>query len=188
MFEGGNSMKWSKIFIYLFIVAVVGTMSYFITTYIVNGKNAEESSIAEQIEQKQSSNGMRENVEGTENELTKSDVNGAVAIKTTLLVEKSNKNQVVFEVVMNTHSVDMLQYDLPKLASISFGTSINTSGTFKWEPASNDSHHMMGYLKWDGAMDKNYQNINLDLKNIDNIPSRIFSWKKSNITDQILNK
>jgi hypothetical protein len=182
-------MKGLKIFSLLIAVVMVGAIGFYLTDFIMNGNKAEDSSIADQVKQSQSngSDSVRANVTGTESELTKSDSEGAVAIKTTFLTEKSSSNQLVFEVVMNTHSVDLQQYDLTQLATISFGTDTNNPGTFEWEPSSQDSHHMMGYLTWKGALDENYKKINLDLNNIDNISSRLFSWEKSKLIDEILN-
>lgn len=52
---------------------------------------------------------------------------------------------------------------------------------FEWEPENQDSHHMMGNLIWNGDMDENFKNINLNLNNIDNVPERKFTWKNEGI-------
>jgi hypothetical protein len=179
-------MKALKVVSFLVAFLVVGALGYYLTNLIIN--KAEGTSIAEQVKQNQpaSTNLVRENVKGTESELTKINTDGAVVIKTTLMAEKSSKDQLVFEVVMNTHSVDLTQYDLTQLASISFGVDSNNSGVFEWDPANRDSHHMMGNLVWKGTFDKNYKNISLNLNNIDGISLRNFTWEKNKLIDEVL--
>jgi hypothetical protein len=152
-------MKGIKILSLFIGVIAVGAIGYYITDFILHGDKAAENSIANQVKQSQSnqSNSVRTNVEGTESPLTKSNSEGAVSIKTTLLAEKSSNNQLVFEVVMNTHSVDLTQFDLAKLASIIFDQNSNNTGMFEWEPDNQDSHHMMGNLIWNGEVGKNYK-------------------------------
>lgn len=183
-------MKGLKIVSFLVAFLAVGAISYYLTNLIINRDKTDGTSIAEQIKQNQpaSQDSVRENVKGTEGELTKSDSEGAVAIKTTLMAEKSSREQLVFEVVMNTHSVDLSQYDLTQLASISFGSNSNNPGVFEWDSANRDTHHMMGNLIWKGTLDENYKNINLDLSNIDGIQLRNFTWNKNKLIDEILNK
>ncbi|WP_423799620.1 hypothetical protein [Neobacillus sp. SAB-20_R2A] len=180
-------MKGIKIIFFLIALFAVGAIGFYATNLIINGNEAEGKSMADQVKQNQSNVAKaRPNVEGMKSELTKSNSEGAVAIKTTLLPEKSSGGQLVFEVVMNTHSVDLLRYDLSQLASISFGADINNTGTFEWLPTNKDSHHMMGNLTWNGTLDKNYKNIDLEIIKIDNIPSRKFTWGKSKAIDEIL--
>jgi hypothetical protein len=180
-------MKKLKIVSFLIAVLVVGAIGYYFTNLFINGSKPEVRSIADQVKQNppNESNSVKDNVEGTESVLTRSNSEGTIAIKTTLLAEKSNSNKLVFEVVMNTHAGDLTQYDLTKLASISFGIDTNNSGMIEWEPTNTDSHHMMGNLIWIVELDKNYKNINLILNNIDNIPSRGFIWEKHKLIDEI---
>jgi hypothetical protein len=182
-------MKGLKVVSFLAALLAVGAMGFFLTNFIISSDKEEGSSIADQVKQSQpvSTDAVRENVTGTESELTKTNSEGAVAIKTTLLAEKSSKDQLVFEVVMNTHSVDLTQYDLTQLASISFGVDSNNSGVFEWDSANRDSHHMMGNLVWKGTLDNNYKTISLNLNNIDGISLRNFTWEKNKLIDEVLN-
>jgi hypothetical protein len=123
---------------------------------------------------------MRPDAEGVENTLTKTQSDGAVAVKATLIPEKSNKNKLDFEIVMNTHSVDLLQYDISNISEVSFGTEPATQD-FKWDASSSDSHHMMGYLIWNGDVKEGNDNISLNIKGIDDIPSRVFNWQKDEL-------
>lgn len=181
-------LKGLKIILLGVGVIVVGFSSFFITSYFINGNDDKGATITNQVIQNNDNTPSRPNVRGTENVLTKENSEGTVEIKTTLLTEKSSNNQLVFEVVMNTHSGDLLQYDFAKLANIGFGKETNKSGIFEWQPSNQDSHHLKGVLTWKGQIDKNPSFIDLDLKTIDQIPSRIFHWEKSKAIDEMLKK
>ena len=138
---------------------------------------SEEKTIASQVINTESKKNAQD--EGVEFSLQRIDSQGTVVIQATLLPEKSKSNLLVFEIAMNTHSGDLLQYEIENLAELSFGSNTNTSGTFEWELVNEDSHHMMGYLTWNG--DVLDDRITLNLNNIENIPSREFIWEKSDL-------
>ena len=168
--------KW--IIITLLFLAVGGIGGYFITSAVRSGNSTSETTKVDKVFE--ASEQMRLEAEGEENSLTKTQSEGAVAVKATLLQEKSNKNKLVFEIVMNTHSVDLLQYDISNISEVSFGTEPATRN-FKWDASSSDSHHMMGYLIWNGDVKDGYENISLNIKGIDQIPSRVFNWQKDEL-------
>lgn len=114
-----------------------------------------------------------------EPDLTRMNSLGAVGVGVTLPPEKSTSNELLFEIAMNTHSVDLLLYPLNELASPSFGELGNASGEFEWELTNENSHHLVGYLKWKGTVIE--ESVILEIKNIDNVPIRTFKWEKSEI-------
>lgn len=144
---------------------------------------SEEKTIAEPV--KTSGSSINEEVNNGESKLERIDSQGTVAIQATLLPEKSTSNQLYFKVAMNTHSGDLLQFELDKLAKIAFGSTINMSGGFEWELTSQDSHHVVGYLIWNGKVES--ESITLKLENIDDIPSRTFIWEKNDLTQIVQN-
>lgn len=135
---------------------------------------SEKNTIAAQGENTQSNDSTKD--KESESSLSRLDIQGTVSVKTTFLPDKSTSDELVFEVEMNTHSGDVLQYQLDKLVQLAFGTVVNTNGEFEWEPIKEDSHHLVGYLKWKGTISKD--SITLQLKDIDNIPSRSFTWER----------
>lgn len=172
-------MNRKKIFMIAGAAAIILFIGWFyIKQLALPDPVSEENTIASQVENTKLNNSTE--VKGKESDLSRLDSQGAVAVQATLLPEKSSLNELMFEIVMNTHSVDLLQYPLNELAQISFGTAINTTGEFKWEHANEDSHHMVGYLKWTGTIPED--SISLELTGIDNIPSRTFIWEKSDLT------
>lgn len=111
--------------------------------------------------------------------LSKIDSQGAVSIKVTPLLYQQTSEELIFEITMNTHSVDLLQYQLDELVQLSFGTTVVTNGEFEWELTSEDSHHLAGILKWKGPVLD--EDITLVIKDFDSIPTRKFQWKKTDI-------
>jgi len=184
-------MRGIKVVALVAAVIIVGFVGFYLTNFFLDGSKTKESSTSVKVQQSSSNKTSTEqtNAKEMESELTKINSEGAVEVKATLVPEKSSNSQLVFEVMMNTHSVNLSQYDFTKLAAISFGTNKNISGTFKWDSTNDESsHHVMGYLVWNGVFDNNYKAINLDLKDIDNVSSRVFTWEKSKSIDEISNK
>lgn len=166
------------VIIIIFIVGVGGLGGYYLTAIAKGSNEKAESTVAEHAEQ--TSQKMSSDAEGAENSLTKIQTQRVVTVKVTLLPEKSSNDKVVFEIVMDTHSVDLLQYEIDNVAEVSIDKKASAVGTV-WEPSSNDSHHVIGYLTWSGERNEDYKQISLTLKNIDNIPERVFSWQKDEL-------
>lgn len=79
-----------------------------------------------------------------------------------------------FEVIMNTHSVELTQYNVSEQSELIISGQV-AQGTFQWESVNNDPHHMKGYLKWEGNTDLKGP-FTLNIKGIDDIDSRHFTW------------
>jgi len=164
------------------ILTVIGACGiiFFIGWFYLSQLGSLDFFHKETVKAKQLSNTdpmKQENKEKLEKSLIKMDTQGAVGVEVTLLPDKSTSNELIFEVTMNTHSVDLLQYKLNELAHISFGAVENHSGEFHWEVTSEDSHHLVGLLKWKGSVSND--SIVLGLEGLDGVPLRIFSWDKS---------
>lgn len=119
-----------------------------------------------------------------QNVLSKTNSQGSVDMEVILIPEKSNSDFLLFEVALNTHTGDLLQYKLDDLAQISFGNTINKTGVFEWEIDNEDSHHTVGFLRWRGEVKSN-SSIELELKNIDKAASRSFTWDKNEVASSI---
>lgn len=170
-------MDKKKYFMGIGAIIIVIFIGWFYIEQLSVPKSSTTKTMAEQVENKGEVN--KENTVENESTLTRVDSQGSVTIQATLLPEKSHTNLLTFEIVMNTHSGDLLQYDIRDQAQLSFGTTINRTGTFEWKYTNKDSHHMSGYLMWKGNIDED--DINLELKNIENIPTRLFTWEKKDL-------
>jgi hypothetical protein len=95
---------------------------------------------------------------------------GAVTVKVKPAGRQGNR--VVFDVVLDTHSVE-LAYDLVALASLKDETG-QTYGAAEWQGGSG-GHHVSGRLLLEGPGDA-VQWLELELRDIGGVPSRIFRW------------
>ncbi len=110
----------------------------------------------------------------------------AVTFMNPLLKPEEAQGRLVFKVALDTHTGDLSQFDLTKLAVLrtSEGAVVDTG--FTWEPESESSHHRMGLLKLDGTVEgkplitHNTEYIELELKEI-GIPSRLFKWEGASL-------
>ncbi|WP_059172039.1 hypothetical protein [Bacillus sp. FJAT-27445] len=144
------------------------------------GQEGPDTTIAQKV---QETNENRPDVQGTESPLSKTDNQGAVTIKASVLPEESDGAKLTFEILMNTHSEDLSQYNLAELATISTGGK-ELPSNFEWRTDGQDSHHMKGMLIWTGqaVVDRD---VTLVVKNIGDIPERRFIWNlgEMNITN-----
>lgn len=127
----------------------------------------------------------------TEADLTRTSQGAGITVTVTfmnpLLKPEEVNGKLVFKVALDTHTVDLSQFDLTKLAVLhtSEGTVVNTG--FVWEPESESSHHRMGLLKLEATSEgkslisKETQYIELELKDI-GVPSRLFKWEGEYLT------
>ncbi len=99
-----------------------------------------------------------------------------------LMKPEESKDQLRFKITLDTHSVDLMQYDLTKLAVLRTSVGVVEKG-FNWEPGPESSHHRAGVLKLPNELDgkplfdESTEYIELELKGI-GLASRIFKWTK----------
>ncbi len=127
----------------------------------------------------------------TEADLTRTSQAAGITVTVTfvnpLLKPEEVNGRLVFKVALDTHTVDLLQFDLTKLAVLrtSDGTVVNTG--FTWEPESESSHHRSGLLKLEATTEgkplisKETKYIELELKDI-GVSSRLFQWEGEYLT------
>lgn len=96
---------------------------------------------------------------------------GAVEVEVKPVSVASGK-EVIFEVSMNTHSVE-LNYDYTKIAALTDDRS-NSYKPIKWV-GGNSGHHLEGELYFD-ALPQNPKELTFTLKGIDN-KVESFSWQ-----------
>jgi hypothetical protein len=110
-------------------------------------------------------------------DLTESDDQGAVTVEVKPLNLNETGDFLVFDVSMNTHSVD-LSMDLTQLAILSTDTG-KTVQAIQWD-APSGGHHVEGKLTFPKYLDgKNIfegaSNITIIIKDVD-APVRTFTW------------
>ena len=110
-------------------------------------------------------------------DLIRTDSQGAVEFSVQPLNLDNPGDSIVFEVSMNTHSVD-LRMDLSTLATLSADNGYSVQGV-SWD-GTLGGHHVSGKLSFPARSDgksilDGATKLTLSIKNID-APERIFSW------------
>ncbi|MBS4537752.1 hypothetical protein GOQ27_04720 [Clostridium sp. D2Q-11] len=99
------------------------------------------------------------------------------------LVEE-NKENLTFELMLNTHSVNLDDIDYANLVSLTTDKEIVISDGFRWEKTEGGGHHISGYLeiprKYEGTniIDDSTKFIEIEIRGLDNIESRKFRWEQ----------
>lgn len=121
----------------------------------------------------------------SEAELMRTSEAAGITVKVTFLnpLLKPEAEKLIFKVALDTHTVDLSQLDLTKLAVLRTGEGVVVNKGFTWEPESESSHHRAGLLKLDATFEgkplitKDTKYIELEMKEV-GVPSRIFKWTK----------
>ncbi|MDP2777951.1 MAG: hypothetical protein Q8O48_09950 [Anaerolineales bacterium] len=111
-------------------------------------------------------------------DLTRSDQQGAVTVEVTPLNLDDPSEQIEFDVVLDTHSVD-LSMDLATLATLTTDTGATVQATV-WD-APRGGHHVAGKLIFPATQESKSildgaTMLTLTIVNVD-APSRIFEWE-----------
>ncbi len=99
------------------------------------------------------------------------------------LAEK-NEDNLQFEVMLNTHSVNLDDIDYGNLVSLVTDNGEVISDGFQWLKTEGSGHHIFGYLeipkKYKGVdiIDSSTKYVELEIKGLDNIESRKFKWEE----------
>ncbi len=124
----------------------------------------------------------------TEADLTRTTTGAAITVAATflnpLLKPEEVNGKLVFKLALDTHSADLMSYDLTKMAVLRNSEGLAVEQGFTWEPQEESSHHRAGLLRVDASVggkplitqDTKY--IELELKGL-GIPSRLFKWEEA---------
>ena len=109
---------------------------------------------------------------------TRIDEQGAIIIEVTPLNLASPKDTLEFDVLMDTHSID-LSMELAMLATLTTNTGITVQATL-WD-APRGGHHVEGKLIFPATQDgksilAGASKLTLTISNVD-APSRLFEWE-----------
>jgi hypothetical protein len=125
-------------------------------------------------------------VELSEASLTRTSREAGIEVSATymnlLMAPEETGGRLIFKLALNTHSGNLLQFDLTKLAVLHTSEGISVDKGFIWEPLSESGHHRLGYLEVGATLNGrpliglNTQYIELELKGI-GTPSRVFKWE-----------
>lgn len=93
------------------------------------------------------------------------------------------KDELVFRVALNTHSVPLSEYNIGKSVQLTTDKGGSIAEGFTWQPESEADHHRSGLLKVQntGIFDQDTKWIRLELKDLAGIPVREFKWEGSDL-------
>lgn len=124
----------------------------------------------------------------TEAALTRTTLGEGIKVDATflnpLLKPEEAAGKLVFKIALDTHSGDLMAYDLTKLAVLRTSEGLTAEKSFTWEPQSESSHHRVGLLKLDAlakgkpVIAQATEYIELELRAI-GMPSRLFKWEEA---------
>lgn len=143
------------------------------------------------------SDGSQENIKEENDILNEagyilSDSQGAVSIAIAfenLLIEQDSEN-LVFSIMLNTHSVNLDEIDIASLATLENDQGLKIKDGFVWEIRSGGGHHLDGSLKiskiYNGTniIDKSTNSITLKITGLDGNETSEFTWNKEQL-DQL---
>lgn len=122
-----------------------------------------------------------------EEELTRTNSEGAVAVAVTFMnpLIKSAGDDLVFKVALNTHTGSISEYKIENLATLKDSEGHEIKEGFTWVSETDSGHHRLGYLKIkqetaDGVslVSKDTKYIVLELRDIGGVSSRVFKWNE----------
>ena len=85
---------------------------------------------------------------------------------------------LVFEIVMTTHMGDLREYPILEKTKLIVNDQLIKPA--KWDISNNEPHHPIGFLIFpiNNSIQKQDFNLELNLKDLNDIPDRKFSWQQ----------
>jgi len=124
----------------------------------------------------------------TEAALTRTSMGDGIRVDATflnpLLKPQEAAGKLVFKIALDTHSGDLMAYDLTKRAVLRTSEGLAVEKSFTWEPQSESSHHRVGLLRVVALAEgkpiitQGTTYMELELKAI-GTPSRLFKWEEA---------
>ncbi|AKL96050.1 hypothetical protein CACET_c26050 [Clostridium aceticum] len=147
----------------------------------VNNTNAYQDNTKDEVAYEED----YEVVDAFNEDLYKVDMQGSVSVGVTFLnpIEEDD-DYFNFDVALNTHSVDLDDYDLSQMTLLYVGDKVKITEDIQWTMVEGGGHHVSGMVKVPREQqgrkldykDKEY--IRIEITNLDGIASREFEWKQ----------
>lgn len=96
--------------------------------------------------------------------------------------EATPDGTMTFRIDLDTHSGDLMLYDLTALATLRTNEGATLSDGFSWQGAGESSHHRSGYLQIDVTplSPKSAEHLELEFRDI-GTPSRVYRWQTADL-------
>jgi len=137
----------------------------------------------------------KEIVEGTdkpieERDFLRTDSKGPVEVSVAFNnIIEANDKELVFEIYLNTHSVDLENIEFENLSIFRTNNGVEIDNGFSWEVSGGSGHHISGLLKVSNningnkILDENTEYIELELIDIGGVESKKFKWDSETLKD-----
>lgn len=167
-------MDWKRFLIItgLILVLIVGVYAL-ITAF---------RSPSQQEQSLQGTTGQVTQGEGATDKYTRSDKGeGGVEVSVTYLADKSDKD-LQFQIVLNTHSVDLSKFSLDKLTYLKTDTAKEYKALPGWDVPGEDSHHTTGTVRFakdsnsKPVISQNTRYFQIIIRNVAGVKERVFKW------------
>jgi len=120
------------------------------------------------------------------------DAQGEVAIGVSLVnLDNHPKDHLEFDVLMDTHSVDLDQYDLALMSQLSLDGILYPVESMEWRVTEGEGHHLRGRLVLTGplldtAILEVADAMELKIVELDGVNARVFRWESVELADSQL--
>lgn len=109
------------------------------------------------------------------NKLVRKDDQGAVKVSATYLMPKEGEgNNVSFQLTLDTHSVNLSEYDLEKISFIQFDEKEPVAGGV-WD-FTGSGHHFKGIITFNRQTPPGTQKVRLLIRGVANVKERVLEW------------
>lgn len=115
----------------------------------------------------------------SKNDLTRTNEDGAVEVSVLYLnpLKTVENGVLVFEVKLNTHSVNLDQYQFAEIAYLQIDSNPPRE-SIGWFDAKGRGHHLSGVLKFGGSFPESAKRMKLVIKGVDGVAERAFEWRR----------
>jgi hypothetical protein len=111
-------------------------------------------------------------------DLRRADERGSVEVVVLYLnpLQQEKKQELFFEITLDTHSANLSQYDMGKISflRIDGGPEINAS---EWVKPGGGGHHISGTLIFNSPDTSAEKVLELVIKTVGGVEERVFQWK-----------
>lgn len=156
-----------------------GYVFYFTDLGVPRNKDSDREEVLTEEEQK---------INQLKDQLFKMDGQGNVQVGAMFMNPmEENEDYYIFKTQFNTHSVDIDQYDLGKMAIFTTGDGIVLKDEIIWEKLDGEGHHYIGNYRIPKSIDgkpiitENTQFIELNISELDGIQNRRMIWERDTL-------
>ena len=107
---------------------------------------------------------------------TRKDKQGSMTVDVKYLISKENADkQSVFQLSLDTHSVDLYKYDIEKVSYIQFDDQAPINGGV-WD-FTGSAHHFKGFITFNESVPEETKTLRLLIRDVAGVSERVLEWE-----------